>query len=206
MVALIVAAPAFAQQPVTATTDSGQAVLLYPDGTWKYKEKSSPPVANQKSYSKPSTATEKVALNQGKIIINFDPEKWKQDMRPQEPGSCSFTFSAGDGFAKVIGERIQMPLATLKHAALENARQAARDARVVSEEKRLINGREVLYLQMKGTVEGIPLVYLGYYYSGKEGSVQVITFTAENLFEEFRKEFEGFMNGLEIVKAGTVKE
>ena len=55
-------------------------------------------------------------------------------------------------------------------------------------------------MQMGGTAKGIPFVFLGYYYSGKEGSIQVITFTADNLFDEYRKEFEEFLNGFEIAK------
>jgi hypothetical protein len=200
ILALTLAAPAIGQQPMTATTDSGRKVLLYPDGTWKYKDKPTTPASNLKSYAKSPSATDKLVLNQGKVIFNFDPEKWKKDVRPQEPGEHGFTLVAGDGYAKVISERIQMPLATLKHIALENAKQAAPDAHLATEEKRLVNGKEVLCMQVKGTVEGIPFVYLGYYYSGTEGSVQVITFTAENLFNESRKEFEEFLNGFEIAK------
>jgi hypothetical protein len=199
---LILAAPVFAQQPITATTDSGRAVLLYPDGTWKYKDegKSATAAPKLQSYAKSPTATEKLVLNQGKVVFNFDPEKWKQDMKPQEPGEHGFTHTSGDGYAKVICERIQIPLASLKHIAVENARQSSPNMHVVSEEKRFVNGKEMLCMQMRGTVEGIPFVFLGYYYSGKEGSLQVITFTADNLFDEYRKEFELFLNGVEIAK------
>jgi hypothetical protein len=199
---LILAAPVFAQQPISATTDSGRAVLLYADGTWKYKDVGKPTTPSPKlmSYTKSPTATEKLVLNQGKVIFNFDPGKWKQDLKPQEPGEHGFTHTSGDGYAKVICERLQIPLASLKEIALENARETAPNMHVVSEERRIVNGREVLCMQMRGTVREIPFVFLGYYYSGKEGSVQVITFTGDSLFDEYRKEFEEFINGFEIAK------
>jgi hypothetical protein len=39
---------------------------------------------------------------------------------------------------------------------------------------------------------------LGYYYGGPEGSLQVITYTASPNFEEFKSDFEEFLNGTQI--------
>ena len=54
-------------------------------------------------------------------------------------------------------------------------------------------------MQMRGTIKGIPLVYLGYYYSGKEGAVQIITFTGEGLFTH-TEDFEELLNGFDVAK------
>jgi hypothetical protein len=51
---------------------------------------------------------------------------------------------------------------------------------------------------MKGTYQGIDVVYYGYYVSGKWGSLQALTFTGESLFDEYRDDFTEFLNGLVI--------
>jgi hypothetical protein len=53
-------------------------------------------------------------------------------------------------------------------------------------------------MQITGTAQGIPFHYYGYYYTGKLGSVQVITYTGESLFEEYKPEFDELLNGLEL--------
>ena len=39
---------------------------------------------------------------------------------------------------------------------------------------------------------------VGYYYGGPSGTVQVITYTGRRLFEDYRKEFEEFLNGFRV--------
>jgi hypothetical protein len=200
VLALILVAPAVAEEPITATTASGRVVLLYPDGTWKYQDETpAPSTAALTRFVKAPAATEKLPLNQGKVVLHFDPLKWKQE-KTEEPGVYGLNHIGGDGYAKIIAERLQIPIDSLRKIALINAKEAAPDARIVKEEKRTVNGNDVLHLQIEGTIEGIPFVYLGYYYSGKEGAVQVITFTGTNLLEEYRKDFEEFLNGFTTVK------
>jgi len=71
------------------------------------------------------------------------------------------------------------------------------------EEKRLVNGKEVLCAQMSGTVHvkgmTIPMVMLSYFYTGKEGTVMASAFAPGFLFDEHRQQIEEFLNGLEIV-------
>ena len=98
----------------------------------------------------------------------------------------------------LIAERLSIPTETLKKIALANAKEAAPDVRVISEEKRTLNGKEILCLKMIGTMQNIPFIYYGYYYSGSEGSLQVVTYTVQNLFDEFKSDFEDFLNGTQI--------
>ena len=98
----------------------------------------------------------------------------------------------------VLSEGISIPISSLKKIALENAKAVAPDSKIVSEETRIVNGKEVLCLILEGTVEQIPFTYYGYYYGGKQGTIQVITFTGQSLFAKYKKEFTEFLNGLEI--------
>jgi hypothetical protein len=65
-------------------------------------------------------------------------------------------------------------------------------------EKRRVNGVDVWFLRMDAELNKIPVVLCGYYYSGKSGTVQVVTFTGKSLFSQFEKDFMEFLNGLWI--------
>ena len=82
--------------------------------------------------------------------------------------------------------------------ALENAKKAAPDARIVKEEYRVVNGNKVIYLEMEGTIQGIKFKYLGYYYSDRSGSTQYLTYTGANLVGEYKKDIERFLNGFTV--------
>ena len=68
--------------------------------------------------------------------------------------------------------------------------------KVVSEEYRNVNGIKVLMMQMAGTIQGMKIVYCGYYYSNDTGTIQLLTYTGENLLKSYHNDIETFLNGL----------
>jgi hypothetical protein len=86
----------------------------------------------------------------------------------------------------------------LKEIVIKNAQNAAPDAKVVHEDNRIVNGKKVFCMRMEGTVAGVPFIYYGYYYAGKAGIVQLITYTGQNLYPEYESEMTEFLNGLVI--------
>jgi hypothetical protein len=60
------------------------------------------------------------------------------------------------------------------------------------------NGKEILCMKIDGTIEQIPFRYYGYYYGGKQGTIQLLTYTGQGLFEKYEADFLDFLNGLEI--------
>ena len=47
----------------------------------------------------------------------------------------------------------------------------------------------------------IKFVYLGYYFSNENGTIQLVSYTNQKLYAESRKELESLINGfVEIVK------
>ena len=191
--ALLLAAPLAAQE--TAVTQSGEKVILYPDGTWKYGSSRGGAKVKPNEYARPDTATAKAAINRGKCSLFYNPKKWKP-RGTEDGGRSSFEHMDGDGYAMVITERMELSLEALKNVAVMNARKAAPDVEITFEEKRQVNGKDILALQMKGTIEGIPFSYYGYYYTGKEGTIQAIAYTTQNLLNEYKADFEEFLNGL----------
>ncbi|OKS89220.1 hypothetical protein RG47T_4703 [Mucilaginibacter polytrichastri] len=52
---------------------------------------------------------------------------------------------------------------------------------------------------MSGTIQGIKIKYLGYYYSDQKGTVQLLAYTSAMLYKEARAEMETFLNGLVLI-------
>jgi hypothetical protein len=198
---VLLSSPLPAQQaPTRATRSDGSVVLLYPDGTWK------PGVATPASkttaasrYEKPANATATLEILKT-ASLSYDPTKWQRETT-STPGRQMLRHESGDGYALIIAERLQIPMASFKQIVLTNARSAAPDAKLVAEEVREVNGVPVSCLQITGTAQGLAFHYFGYYYTGKLGSVQVITYTGETLFEEYKPDFEELLNGLELPRS-----
>ena len=137
----------------------------------------------------------------GTFTLTLKPGVWRKNPKPTVPISeVEFVHKDGDAMAMVVAERIQIPLATLRRAVVSRIQDQDKDAKVVEEEKRTVNGSPVLFLTINAKVQGIAFTYVYYLYSGKEGAIQVIAFTGQNLFKDFRPDLEEFLNGFELVK------
>jgi hypothetical protein len=148
-------------------------------------------------YRVPDSANQAVKFLNGRATISIDSARWKP-AKSDEPGRLNFQHASGDVQAMVIAERIAIPIDKLKVIALNNAREVSKDVKVVEEGRRNVNGVEVALMRLEGTVEGVPFTYLGYYYGGDQGAIQVITYTGRNLFDEHRREMEAFLNGFRL--------
>jgi hypothetical protein len=84
---------------------------------------------------------------------------------------------------------------TLKKIAIDNGRIAGPRP---SHSKRRIQDCKwlrVLHLQMAGTMQGIKFFYYGYYFSNGNGTVQFVTYSAQNLLDTFKSDIEELLNG-----------
>jgi len=186
-----------AQQSATrATRPDGSTVLLFPNGTWKPETTQASSKGSGTGYQKPVSAAASLDILKG-ATLSYDPAKWTP-LPADKPGRRVLNHRDGDGYALIIAERLQMPMATLKNIILQNARNAAPDAKIVKEDQRMVNGVPVTCLELTGTGQGIAFHYFGYYYAGKAGTIQVITYTGESLFPEYRNDFEDLLNGFAV--------
>lgn len=189
---LLLAIGPSAQGEITATTDSGKKVILNEDGTWRYRESVT---VTRKS----DTAKAKLELVRGKAAVYYNPDKWK-GLKETQPGRYELTHQGGDVNGLVLAERLQMTLEALRTVALNNGKEAAPDIKVVKEDRRVVNGKEILFMQLAGTISGIPFSFLGYYYAGPAGTIQTLTFTGQNLLEEYRGDMMEFLDGFTVIK------
>ncbi len=186
---------------INAVTETGDEVILYENGTWKYLYdnviENSEITVNDKEFVKDEKSTFLVKSKRLNVGIWIDPKRWKFT-KGSENDDFEFQFQkkGGDLYAMLISEKMQIPIETLKGIAIENAKSVAPDIEVVKEEYRNVNGIKVLMMQMSGTIQGMRFTYYGYYYSNDNGTIQLLTYTGENLFDDYLDDSEVFLNGL----------
>ncbi len=134
--------------------------------------------------------------------LKFNPDKWKQTPS-HEAGQFALLHSSGDGHALVIAEPVAVPLDSIQDVALENARLADPDAKMVFREKRKINGVVLWVLKIEAKTGTVPMVYWGYYYAGQNGTVQVVTYTTKTLLPGSESDFMELLNGLVVSVPGN---
>jgi hypothetical protein len=184
-----------------AVTETGEEVILYDDGTWKYQnedqasEKEIP--TNPKKLKKDKKSTFLLKSSNLNIGVYLNPKIWSFKKATDNPeAEYELQLKGGDLYGMIISEKIEIPLETLKSIALENGKVAAPDLKIVKEEYRTVNGLKVLLLQLNGTMQGIKFSYYGYYFSSPNGTVQFITYTSQNLLDSYKPESEKLLNGL----------
>jgi hypothetical protein len=184
-----------------AITETGDEVILNQDGTWKYVKETIVTnraiQVNDKEFLKDKNSTFLVKSKTINIGIWLNPKEWNFSKNTvNESAEFQFQKKDEDLYGMLISEKMQIPVETLKDIALENAKKAAPDIKVIKEEYRNVNGIKVLMMQLSGTMQGIKFVYYGYYYSNSNGTIQLVTYTGENLLDEYKDDIELFINGL----------
>jgi hypothetical protein len=187
-----------------AKTEDGKEVILRDDGTWVYADAPTKAATKPKAggeYVKDKNARLAYTGKNGNFALYLVPNRWRQSPMPNNPDAeAQFIHKDGDSMAMVISERISIPVDVLKNVALEKMRSVDKDARVVNEETRNVNGKEVMCLTTNVIAQGVPFTFYAYYFSGTEGSIQIVTWTGQNLFKEVKPELEAFLNGFVTLK------
>jgi hypothetical protein len=194
---------------ISAITDNGKQVILYKNGTWKYladstangNSTSDSLKLNPVKFSKSASETFLVKSTIFNIGVFMDPHKWTMAPHRENESIPEYKFSlkSGNGMAMLISEKVSISLENMTDVALVNAQKAALDARVTNREYRIVNGNKILFLEMSGTIEGIKFKYMGYYFSSPKGTMQLLTYTTEELYKETNKELEAFLNGFVVI-------
>src|SRR5262245_15605830 len=188
--------PAVCQDPIKARTETGKDVLLYPDGKWKYVEETKKDSSGPQVHNKPLSAKTLFKPTGGNFELWVNESKWGQfNQAGDETGKVQAKLKLGDAYAIVVSEEIGIPTDTIKDIAITNVKSVGSDFKLIAEEKRVVNGRDIVSLRFNVTVRGIALAYYAYYYGGKEGTIQVICYTGENLFDKYREPMEELLDG-----------
>ncbi len=184
-----------------AVTATGEEVLLYSNGSWEFLEEdgglSTEIPFSSVTYRKDINSNFLVKSKSFDVGVFINSREWSfTKSEVDEDSEYEFQLKGEDLYAMAITERVGIPLDMMAEVALVNARDVAPNIRMIKEEYRIVNGLKILFLQMSGSISGFEVTYLGYYYSNENGTVQLITYTATTLLEEYRPESEKFLNGL----------
>ncbi len=151
--------------------------------------------------TKDKRATEVYRGKHGTFTLSRLPGVWVKSDKPAVAGpEAQFVHKDGDVMALVTTDRINMPFPALRKQVVDTVRREDKEARVLEEEKRTVNGSEVLFLRVNAKPKGVPFTFLYYLYSGDTGTIVLSTWTGQDLFKAYRSEMETLLNGLEIVK------
>lgn len=192
-----------------ALTESGDEVLLYDDGTWRYSEPQEvemavdniPLTVNPKRYTTPKNSDFRIKSKRNDFTLSIDKDLWSfQNSTVNTQAEYQLEMRDGDLYGIMINEAIEIPLEKLRDIAVLNARSAAPDMVLLKQEMRTVNGLEVLFVEFEATLQGIAFHYFNYYTTNASGSTQLLTYTSKNLADKYRKEAEKLLNGLELAK------
>ena len=185
---------------IKAKTDDGKDVILKPDGTWEYDK--TPKEEKTNAYRRPTSSKRLIKDKNGSYGIWINSKKWMEKKKVDNPSS-SFEFVHTSGLASVMfisDNSAHVSADALKHLALVNAKNAAKDANIVFEEQRTVNGVEVLCLQIEGTVDSTPLVFYNYHYAGPGGVIQIVSYTEKKYFDKYKQDMTDLLNGFVVFK------
>lgn len=186
-----------------AVTDEGEVVILNDDGTWVYNNPNQSAVneipMNPLEFKKSPNSTFNLRSTKLDLDVSIDPEKWSfKKAVSNEYAEYEFQLKDGDLYGMLITEEIQFPMEKLAQIAVVNAQSFAPGTKMVNREYRVVNGLKVIYMEMQGSAEGVDFTYRGYYFSNKNGSAQLVTYTGTSIIDKFDAEIQEFLNGLSV--------
>ena len=135
--------------------DNKDDLILKSSGEWKGKE--------AKIYRMPSSATKGIKGQSVPYMIWFDDSKWKEADQLNLNAEKSLKSENDDVLAIITTEKKQYALEQLDDIVIKNAKASGFDkASIVGEEKRIVNGNEVLFIHWKASIKGQELDFLSY--------------------------------------------
>jgi len=186
-----------------AITDTGDEVILHSDGTWKFVNNSRKTTekitTNQMEFTKPDSSFFLLKSTRNTSAFWINPAKWSfEKASTNAEAEYEFQLKGQDLYGMVIAEGVQMPVESLTDIAVTIAKNAVPDIEVTKKEYRYVNGNKVIYMEMRGTMQGMKVTYLGHYYTDAAGSTQLVAYTGTALADKYRSEISDFLNGLAV--------
>jgi len=167
----------------------------------KEPEENKPIKEITQSFLKSSLATLPVKSKTVKAVVYIDPTKWDFKKLKEVDHAKEYTFNSKDKYKDgiLLTEQVEFPLESLKPLILDKFQaRGAKDVQVINADYRVVNGIKVLSLQWRMILNNSKFAYYGYFYTSKQGTIQLITSTPSALFDSSKQDMEDFLNGLVI--------
>jgi len=136
---------------------------------------------------------------QGHATLQYDSGHWKAE-QTNDAAITQYVHDSNALFARVIAEKVEIPLEKMADVAVENARKLDPNARETQRGYRTVNGRRMLFVEFEATANNLPITYYGHYYSDSSGTVQIIGWTHRTIIDSYRDDIEAFVSGFSIKK------
>jgi hypothetical protein len=146
---------------------------------------------------KNSESTDKVDGIEVEYCLWYNPKNWEL-LKENLNGVAEYSFKidGGDAFAMIIPEDDITPLDEAPYIIFEGAKlSGVEDIKIIKMENHLVNGVEVLYLIWTGKIMDTEFTYIYNIYSGKKGTVQVVAYTLNDLFDDNKTSMNELLNG-----------
>ena len=181
-----------------ATTDGGDRVILYENGTWEYIN-NDVSISTSGEGNKPVDSDAYYASAILPMGIYLNSNKWRQTTEIGNP-DAEFEFEHVNTmvYGMVIAEKLYFPIGGLKRIVLENAQSESPDAKIIFEGEKKVNGVDVLALIIDVPMPAYEVNFKFYYYLYSKrgvGSLQVMCYTLDEAFEELKGDMEDYLNG-----------
>ena len=152
--------------------------------------------------SKPQSANLKIKSKVNSTIVYVDDSSWKFEKILKENTNAEYNFTLENTAVsgRLVTEKIALNPKILTQAALFNMRKVDPNAKVVKQEKRKINGNDVIYMEMLSSAKGLEFKLFGVYHSNESGSTQLVVFTLKDLEKDYNEQIQGLLAGFDVVK------
>lgn len=190
-----------ANAQVTAVTEDGKAVVLFGNGTWRYIN-DSVKISNKEltELQIPKNAKANIKGKETMYTLWYNPAKWKVSIdSTDKKAEYTLEYYNGDIMAFVITDRIQLSPEKIKEIALLHLKQAAKECKIIEEQHIKVNHTQGLLLKIDALIDDTPFAYLNGYFSTRQGTFQIITYTGYNLFDRYRGAMTELISGFDIM-------
>lgn len=176
----------------------GKTIIINDDGTWRH--------ADEASSTPAGTPGQEICKNAQLVPVKFciDSGFWIEAQKPTPEYESFYNNSNSSLFFGLITEGLPLTKDFFRNSILDNAGQVAKGGREgvkVIEDKTVQLGSDTWnYLEYSIDIDGMVFRYSNYYTSvGDKGSIQVLFFTLDTVFETYRKDMDKVAQTVTIV-------
>ena len=201
-----------------AITESGDTIYIHSDGTWTFdKEKVDIVMPNSttfdfqkqkvlidstfRNFTVPKQSIKVINKEDDFFSINYNETEWKRVPPATINPAASYTFSdEKEGiFAMVIAEKIEMGTENIFKFALKNAEQnTGSPPKVINAELVSVNNSEMINAIYDLELNGLKFTFNSLFFSSSNGTIQFMTWSFSNVFNEKKEKLDGILSGLKI--------
>jgi hypothetical protein len=134
----------------------------------------------------------------GNFTLRFDASRWYRDPADQEPGVFNFLRLDQKAEAQFIAEEHPLADGDIEKTVLNTAREGAESVSVKKRGKKLRGTVQVIELEFEARVDSATYVNHGYFYSGRQGVVQLRSWAKDVDYRDVAGDMSELLDGLTV--------